>query len=99
TVVSPTTLEKEIGDIAGAATLKKALDAHQIEFLPNTKIESLTQNAAITKSRETIDFDLLMLVPPFRGSSAASYLGITNEDGYVYVDSQMRVPGVERIYA
>lgn len=99
TIVSPTTLEKEIGDVAGAATLKKALDAHQIEFLPNTKIESLTQNTAIIKSRDAIDFDLLMLVPPFRGSSAASYVGITNEDGYIYVDSQMRVLGVERIYA
>lgn len=99
TVVSPTTLESEIGDLAGAAILKKALDAHQIEFLPNLRIESLTQNSAITKSREAIDFDLLMLVPPFRGSSAASYLGITNEEGYIYVDSKMRVPGVERIYA
>jgi sulfide:quinone oxidoreductase len=99
TVVSPTTLESEIKDSAGAATLKKTLDAYQIEFLPNVSIESLTQNSAITKSKDAIDFDLLMLVPPFRGSSAASYLGITNEDGYIYVDSKMRVLGVERIYA
>lgn len=99
TVVSPTTLEREIGDVAGAALLKKTLDAYQIEFLPNLRIESLTQNSAITKSRDVIDFDLLMLVPPFRGSSAASYLRITNEDGYIYVDSKMRVPSVERIYA
>src|SRR5215212_4448563 len=52
TVVSPTTLESEIGDLAGAAVLKKALDAHQIEFLPNLSIESLTQNSAVTKSRD-----------------------------------------------
>ena len=99
TVVSPTSLEREIGDIAGASALKRAIDAHQIEFLPNTRIESLTQNSAITKSRDAIDFDLLMLVPPFRGSSAAAYLGITNEEGYIYVDSKMCIPGVERIYA
>jgi sulfide:quinone oxidoreductase len=40
-----------------------------------------------------------MLVPPFRGSSAASHLGITNEEGYINVDSTMRVAGTERIYA
>ena len=99
TVVSHTTLESDLGDIAGAVTLKKALDAHQIEFVPNLSIDSLTRNSAITKSGEAINFDLLMLVPPFRGSSAASYLGITNEEGYIHVDSTMRVAGLDRIYA
>jgi sulfide:quinone oxidoreductase len=79
--------------------LKKALDAHQIEFLPNVSIVSLKQNSAITQSGEAIDFNLLMLVPPFRGSSAASNLGITNDEGYIQVDSTMRVPYLERIYA
>jgi len=99
TVVSPTTLESEITDPVGAAALKKALDAHQIEFLPNFNIDSLKQNSAITKSGDAINFDLLMLVPPFRGSSAASYVGITDQEGYIHVDSTMRVSGLERIYA
>ncbi|HYV82363.1 MAG TPA: FAD-dependent oxidoreductase [Pyrinomonadaceae bacterium] len=98
-VVSPTTLDLELGDVNAAAAIKKALDAHQIEFLPNLQIESLSQDSAITKTGATIDFNLLMLVPPFRGSSAASYLGITNEEGYINVDSTMRVAGEERIYA
>jgi len=99
TVVSPTTLESEIVDPAGAAALKKALEAHQIEFLPNLSIHSLTQDSAVTKSGEAIDFDLLMLVPPFRGSPAASYLGTTDEEGYIHVNSTMRVAGLERVYA
>ncbi len=99
TVVSPTTLEEELADRSGAAVLRKALDSRGIEFLPNLRIESLTQDSAITEDRDVIDFDLLMLVPPFRGSSAASYLGITNEEGYIHVDSTMRVAGMERIYA
>jgi sulfide:quinone oxidoreductase len=40
-----------------------------------------------------------MLVPPFRGSSAASYLGTTNEEGYINVALTMRAAGLERIYA
>ena len=98
TIVSPATLESEIGDFAGAAALKQALATHQIEFLPNLEIESLTQNSAIT-SGDAIGFDLLMLVPPFRGSSAASYLGITNEEGYIHVDSTMRIKGLDQTYA
>jgi len=99
TVVSPTTLESELGDVTAAAAIKKALDAYQIEFLPNLRIESLMQDSAITNTGESINFNLLMLVPPFRGSSAASCLGITNEEGYLNVDSTMRVAGEERIYA
>jgi sulfide:quinone oxidoreductase len=99
TVVSPTTLESEIGDSNGASMLRKTLDEHHIEFLPDFSIKSLTQNSAVTNTGEPIDFDLLMLVPPFRGSSAASYLGVTNEEGYIHVESTMRARGMERIYA
>ena len=99
TVVSPDSLESELGDAGAAVALKKALDAHQIELLTNFRIDSLTENSALTKSGAAIDFDLLMLVPPFRGSSAASYLGITDEEGYIHVDWNMRVRGHKRMYA
>ena len=98
-VVSPTTLELELSDSSGAAALQKALDANQIEFLPNLNITSLTPESAITSGGAGIPFNLLMLVPPFRGSSAASAVGITSDDGYINVDSTMRVTGPERIYA
>jgi len=99
TVVSPTTLESELGDVAAGAALKKALDAHQIEFLPNLNIDSLTKDSAMTTAGDAIKFNLLMLVPPFRGSSAASYIGITDNNGYINVDAAMRVAGHERMYA
>lgn len=99
TVVSPATLESELGDAGGAVALKQALDAHQIELLPNFPIQSLTQDSAISNSGGVLDFNLLMLVPPFRGSSAAHYMGVTDDDGYINVDWTMRVVGHERIYA
>ena len=99
TVVSPDTLESELQDAAAAAALKKTLDAHQIEHLPNFRIVSLTKNSAITNTADAIHFDLLMLVPPFRGSSAAHYMGATDDDGYIHVDATMRVMGHERLYA
>src|SRR6185503_15010142 len=99
TVVSPDTLESELRDAAGAVALKKALDKHQIEHLSNFRIASLTQNSAITHTADAIHFNLLMLVPPFRGSSAAHYMGVTDDDGYIHVHATMRVIDHERIYA
>ena len=99
TIVSPDTVESDLGDIGAALALKKALDAHQIETLSNFRIGSLTQNLATATNGDVVNFDLLMLVPPFRGSSAAHYMGVTDDDGYINVDWTMRVISHERIYA
>lgn len=99
TIVSPDTVESDLGDIGAALALKKALDTHQIETLSNFRIGSLTENAATTIDGEVVNFDLLMLIPPFRGSSAAHYMGVTDDEGYIHVDWAMRVIGHERIYA
>jgi sulfide:quinone oxidoreductase len=99
TVVTPTTLKAELGDTHAAATLRKSLDERGIELLTNFGVSSLTRNSAKTKTGEAIDFDLLMLVPPFRGSSAATYMGVTDDEGYVHVNANMRVVGQDRIYA
>jgi sulfide:quinone oxidoreductase len=99
TIVNPSTLESDLGDHGAAAALRKALADQQIEFLPNLSIESLTADSAITSAGERIKFNLLMLVPPFRGCSAAAYVGITDAEGYINVDRTMRVLGHERLYA
>ena len=99
TVVTPDTLESELRDTGAAAALKKAFDAHQIELLTNFRIASVKQNSVFANTGDTIDFNLLMLVPPFRGSSAAHYMGATDDEGYIRVDSNMRVIGHERMYA
>ena len=99
TVVSPSTMESELGDLNAAVALRKVFEAHEIEFLPDVSIDSLTKDSATTTAGDRINFNLLMLVPPFQGSSAASYVGITNAEGYINVDRTMRVNGQERMYA
>ena len=99
TIVSPNTIESELGDLAAAAAVKKALAAHEIEFIPNFSINLLTHDSARTSSGAAIDFNLLMLVPPFRGAPAASHAGISDADGYIKVERTMRVSGQQRIYA
>jgi sulfide:quinone oxidoreductase len=98
TIVSPDSIGSEIGEEAGRA-LTKALAARQIEFVSGFSTRAVTKNAITTHDGHAIKFNLLMLLPPFKGSSASSYVGITNHDGYIDVDSTMRVNGQERIYA
>ena len=98
TVVSPDSFGAEIGDEAATA-LTRALEAHQIEFLHNFPIKTVSHGFVMTELGRSLDFNLLMLLPPFRGASAASYVGITNADDYINVDRTMRVVGHERIYA
>jgi NADH dehydrogenase FAD-containing subunit len=99
TVVSPGEFASEFEDRDAAIALENAFAAHEIEFLPNFPIETVTQDSVSTRSGQAINHDLLMLLPPFRGSSAASYLGLTNDEGYINVDWTMRVTGHNRIYA
>ncbi len=98
TVVQPDGLDSTLGERADIA-LNKALAAHQIDVLHDFPIQRVTANSALTSDGDAVNFDLLMLVPPFRGSSAASYMGTTDHEGYLKVDWTMRVIGHEAIYA
>lgn len=98
TVVSPETIASEVGEEAGNA-IQCALQKRQIEFLPDFSIESISENSVTSVGGRALNFDLLMLFPPFRGSSASSFLGITNPDGYINVDWTMRAIGQQGIYA
>ena len=99
TVVGPGEFGSELGDYDTAVKLKKALLANHIEIVSNFPISSVTADSVVTNAGKTINHDLLMLLPPFRGSSAASYVGVTDHDGYINVDPTMRVIGQQRMYA
>lgn len=98
TIVSPDDVGSEFGEADMALQLQKALDRHQIEFISGFPVETVTEGSVLTGNGQAINFDLLMLMPPFQGASAAMYQGITN-DAYINVDWSMRVIGVKGMYA
>jgi len=98
-IVSPGTPGSEFDDPTVARMLSEALQRRRIDYLPNLEIKRVTQSSVITKDGLELKYDLLMLLPPFHGSSAAARLGITSEDGYINVDWNMKVLGAERMYA
>ena len=99
TVVSPTSIRSEFEDDNMETTLSEAMEKQHIEYLPNFPISRIGSNAIETAGGHELDYSLLMLLPPFRGSSAISRLGITNEEGYVNADWTMKVIGIDRVYA
>ena len=98
-IVSPTAPGMEFGDNEVAGAVRTALDKHGIELLPDFAVSRLTFDAAYNDLGQSIKFNLIILIPPFQGSSPASGLGITDNDGYIKVDSSLKVQGVERMYA
>jgi sulfide:quinone oxidoreductase len=99
TIISPDPPGVQLGDAGVTSALGNALAAHGIDFRPDFPVESVSPGVAETSNGHAINFNLMMLLPPFHGSSAASYLGITNDEGYINVNATMRVIGLERMYA
>lgn len=99
TVVSPDTIQSEFGDEKMAELIQQRLVRQGIEFLPNFPISRIDQSNLVTEGGHELSYDLLMLLPPFHGSSAISHAGVTDGEGYVNVDWSMKVIGAEGIYA
>lgn len=99
TVVSPEPPgERMEGDEIRRA-LRDAFDAHYIDLMPAFPISRVTATDVQTSGGLKLGYDLLMLVPPFQGSSAAHDIRSTDEEGYLAVDRSMHVLGVENMYA
>lgn len=99
TLVSPEPPSDLLAGPQMAMALRDALSAHQINFLPDFPISHISAGAVQTENGHYLNYDLLMLMPPFSGTSAVKGTGLADEEGYLYVDSHMRVMRAERMYA
>ncbi len=98
-VVFPESLEAAFG----GANLHKELDAafkhHDINVLYDFPINEISAEKIYSVNKHKINYDLLMLVPPFRGNAILRDLGATDDSDYIRVDGMMRVRGLEKTYA
>jgi sulfide:quinone oxidoreductase len=99
TLISPEPPGAALGGEAMLRALRSALAEHDIEFLPDFAVTRVSPGAVSTEAARYLNYDLLMLVPPFQGPSAMASTGLTDADGYVAVDLTMRVRGTDRMYA
>jgi sulfide:quinone oxidoreductase len=99
TIVSHETPEEMFGDAAIGKALSEAMQFRGIEFVSDFSITRITPYSVIADDGRAMNCDLAVVIPPFSGSGAVIHTKITDTEGYVPVDTNMRVPGVERMYA
>jgi sulfide:quinone oxidoreductase len=99
TIVCPEKPGELLGGDAITPSLQEALDERGIESVTDFPVNCVTENEVRAGNGQHIDYNLLMLIPPFQGSNEARYIGITDPDDYICVDNRMRVDLAERMYA
>ena len=99
TIVSDETPGEMFGDAAIAEKLSEAMQSRGIEFASDFSIARVTPGSIIESDGRAMTFDLAALIPPFCGPAAMLGSGVTDAEGYVRVETTMRVPGVEGMYA
>lgn len=99
TVVRPTRDDDELTGPEMGKVFQDALNEQKIEVLSDFSINRVTKKSLFTSVGDRIDYDLLMLLPPLVGPSAVRGMGITDQDGFIHVNRNMRVDGVARLYA
>lgn len=99
TIVGPEKLSGQLGGEEVVPALQQALADHNVEFVAEFPVNKITEKTVFAATGKKMDYDLLMLVPPFGGPGEAQYTGITDPNGYVRVDRHMRVTGAYRMYA
>ena len=98
-VVFPESLQAAFGGATLHKELESAFQHHGINVLYDVPISEITAEQVLSSDGHAIDYDLLMLVPPFRGQAILGELGITDEHDFVKVDGQMRIHDLEKGYA
>ncbi|HEY8461557.1 MAG TPA: FAD-dependent oxidoreductase [Blastocatellia bacterium] len=99
TIVAPEKLGGLLGGGLVAPALQEALDERGIEFAPDFPVNRVTENEVWAGAGQRMDYNLLMLIPPFQGPAEARHIGITDADDYIRVDNRMRVRFADRAYA
>ncbi|MGD9561242.1 MAG: NAD(P)/FAD-dependent oxidoreductase [Pyrinomonadaceae bacterium] len=97
--VFPDSLSAAFGGADLHKQLEPAFRSHGINVHYEVPIREITASSIVSSEKHEIGYDLLMLVPPFRGDGRLRRLGITDESDYVLADRSMRVKGFEKAYA
>lgn len=99
-VLFPESLEQAFGGAKIHRHLEWAFEKHRIKLLTNFRVSEISEKQITGECGQTINHDLLMLVPPFRGQSPASRLSeISDGQGFIKINSLMQVEGLAQTYA
>ncbi len=98
-VIFPESLEAAFGGAAIHKELESAFARHGITVHYEVPITEISETEVISSAGHRIAYDLLMLIPPFRGQAILKDLGITDDLDFIRVDGFMRVHNLPNAYA
>ena len=98
-VIFPESLKAAFGGASLHKELETAFASHGITVHYEVPISEITEDEVISSLGHKIEYDLLMLIPPFRGQSRLTDLGIMDESDFIRVDGKMRVHDLPNAYA
>ncbi|MER3428991.1 MAG: hypothetical protein C4334_13055 [Pyrinomonas sp.] len=104
TVVVPEKARDALAGVGGEefiARLQRAMEDRGVELLPEFSVQRIAEGQVWAGQNSKLSYDLLMLIPPFVGSSVGLHQGVeaTDFDGFIRTDRLMRIRNVERAYA
>ena len=98
-VVFPETVKTAFGGADLHLKLEKAFAKHHIKVITDFQVKEVNEKAIVSGGGQKIKYDLLMLLPPFRGQAMIGKHGFTDESDFVIVDNFLRVQNLEKVYA
>jgi sulfide:quinone oxidoreductase len=98
-VIFPESLREAFGGAEIHKELETAFARHHINVLYDVPIKEVTASEVLSADKHRIQYDLLMLLPPFKGQSMLNKLGITDDRDFVKVDGSLRIHDMPKAYA
>lgn len=98
-IVFPESLEEAFGGADLHRELERDFAKHNINLITDFAARKITDESITSESGQSINYDLLMLIPPFCGQPILAGKGITDESDFIEVDTLMRVLNAEKVYA
>ena len=98
-VVFPETIEQAFGGASLTKELLESFENHHIRVITEFPVKEISERELMTWDKQTMSFDLLMLLPPFRGQSFLNTLEFSGEFDFLITDEGMRVPLAAGVYA
>jgi NADH dehydrogenase FAD-containing subunit len=100
TAVFPETLDRALAGAGIFRDIQCALESRGVRIVPDFRINQVSEAGIMAPGKPTIPFDLLMLMPPFRGNeSLRSLFPDARPEGFASVNNKMQVVGLKDVYA
>ena len=98
-VVFPETVEAAFGGAKIHHEIEAAFAKHHIEVITNFPVDDISKTQ-ISTGEKSLDYDFLMMIPPFQGQGIISHFGESADDSaYAKVNDYLQVTGLQQTYA